>query len=213
MFETSQLLMYTMAAFLLVITPGPDMMYVLTVSLARGTRAGVLSAVGVSGGVLIHTLMVSLGLAVLLQTSELAYNVVKYAGGMYLIYLGVEALRHGSSFHVGATSTGTVTVHPRQYFLRGMMSNVLNPKVALFFLTFLPQFVTTTGNTATAQMVTLGLIYAVIAICVKSSLALMSGTVSVWLRESPHIADWLNWFMAAVFLYLGIRLLLPDVML
>lgn len=205
--------MYTVAAFLLVVTPGPDMMYVLTISIGRGARAGVLSAVGVSAGVLVHTLMVSLGLAVLLQTWELAYDVVKYAGGAYLVYLGIEAIRHGSSFHAQSTVSGVIAVHPRQYFFRGMMSNVLNPKVALFFLTFLPQFVTTTGNYATAQMITLGLIYAAIALTVKSTIALMSGTVSIWLRESPHIADWLNWFMAAVFLYLGLRLLLPDVIL
>ena len=208
MFETSQLILYIGAAALLVITPGPDLLYVLTMSVGRGTRAGVLSAAGVSMGVLVHTLAVTLGLAVLLQTSTLAYTVIKYLGGAYLIYLGIQTLRHPLDLSLDDIQKGAP--RSRQYFVRGMMSNVLNPKVALFFLTFLPQFVTAEGGSATMQMLTLGLIYALLAISIKSSVAMMSGSVSGWLRNAPGRADKLRYGMAAVFILLGGRLLLPE---
>jgi threonine/homoserine/homoserine lactone efflux protein len=208
MFDAGQLTLYIGAAALLVITPGPDLLYVLTMSIGRGTRAGVLSAAGVSMGVLIHTLAVTFGLAVLLQTSTIAYTLIKYLGGLYLIYLGVQTLRH--PLDLSLNQAGALTACKREYFVRGMMSNVLNPKVALFFLTFLPQFVTAEGGSATMQMLALGIIYALLAISIKSSVAMMSGSVSGWLRNAPGKANKLRYGMAAIFILLGGRLLLPE---
>jgi threonine/homoserine/homoserine lactone efflux protein len=194
------LVLYVVAAIALVITPGPDLMYVMTVSVGQGTRAGVLSAAGVSMGVLVHTLAVALGLAVVLQTSPGAFRVIQLAGGIYLLYLAVETWRHP----LDLTLTDP-TAHQR-YFLRGMMSNVLNPKVALFFLTFLPGFVTAEGIAASLQMATLGGIYAVLALSIKSTVAVLSAQVSDFLRRSPGAAEWLRYGMGAIFALLGVRL-------
>lgn len=202
MFEPSELALYLGAAIVLVITPGPDMMFVLATSMGRGARAGVRSALGVSTGVLVHTLAAALGLAVILQTSAEAYTLIKYAGGVYLVYLGIEAWRHPiTPEYDGTGRTG-------RYFLRGMMSNVLNPKVALFFITFLPQFAS--GEGATLQMVTLGIIYALLAAGFKSSVALASGGVSRWIAHSPGAVRWLGRAMGGVFIFLGLRLAFTE---
>ncbi|WP_205427805.1 LysE family translocator [Halorussus sp. MSC15.2] len=168
--------LFVTAAMALVLTPGPDTVFVLTQGVSEGRRGGLASALGVSTGVLVHTTAATLGLAALLRASALAYAAVKYAGAAYLLYLGAKTLRRGDELDfsdagsdetasaagaTGATNVASPASGPdlRSGFLRGVTVNVLNPKVALFFLAFLPQFVGSaagTGTTPAAEMLALG---------------------------------------------------------
>src|SRR6056297_3747414 len=134
-------LLFVGAAVALVLTPGPDTVFVLTQGVSAGKRGGVASALGVSTGVLVHTLAATLGLAALLRTSALAYAAVKYAGAAYLLYLGAKTLWRGDDFDfpdTAAASGDASDADLRGGYLRGVTVNVLNPKVALFLLAFLP---------------------------------------------------------------------------
>src|SRR5947209_4624879 len=137
MLGTHDLPAFLLASFLLWITPGPDTMYILARSISQGIRAGVLSALGIGCGILLHTTLAAFGLSALLAASATAFHVVKLAGAAYLIYLGVQALR-GS----GALATPEIAAaSPWRIVRQGILTNALNPKVAIFFLAFLPQFV------------------------------------------------------------------------
>ena len=135
MFDTTSFALFFVASWALILTPGPDMLYVLTRGIVQGHRAGVISALGVTLGILVHTLAAAFGLAVLLQTSAVAFLVVKYIGALYLIYLGIKALRDTRSF---AFHGDRQAVPVRAILWQGVLSNVTNPKIALFFLAFLP---------------------------------------------------------------------------
>ena len=136
--DGSTLLLFMTAALALNVTPGPDMLYVVARSVGEGRAAGVISSLGIAAGTLVHTLAVALGLAGLLRAVPIAFEIVKWMGAAYLVWLGVRALR------ARGHSTGHTRVAPASMaavFRQGMLTNVLNPKVALFFLAFLPQFV------------------------------------------------------------------------
>src|SRR5688572_1579633 len=148
--DTSTLLLFMTAALALNVTPGPDMLYVVARSVGEGRAAGVISSLGIAAGSLVHTLAVALGLAGLLRAVPLAFEIVKWVGAAYLIWLGVRALR------TPGTTTERVAVAPasrRAIFGQGMLTNVLNPKVALFFLAFLPQFVDPERGTVALQII------------------------------------------------------------
>lgn len=136
--DLTTLLLFSVASLLLAITPGPDLLYIATRSLTQGRSAGVVSAMGVHTGILVHTLAAALGLSALVATSALAFSVVKYLGAAYLIYLGIRTLMSKEeSFDVKIGERKTLS----NVYLQGIVTNVLNPKAILFFLAFLPQFV------------------------------------------------------------------------
>jgi threonine/homoserine/homoserine lactone efflux protein len=163
----------------------------------------VLSALGVTLGILVHTTFAAFGLAMLLRTSAIAFLVVKYIGAVYLVYLGFKALKDKSSF---ALLEQREAMGSHAIFWQGMMSNVFNPKIALFFLAFLPQFVNQSGNHATLQMFTLGLIFALFGIAFLSVVGYFSGGIGQWLACRPGYAGKLRWLTGAVFIGLGLRL-------
>ncbi|KTG10942.1 hypothetical protein AUR64_07140 [Haloprofundus marisrubri] len=187
----------TLAAFVpaslaLILAPGPDTIYVLTQSTGSRRRVGVAAAAGVSVGVLVHTAAAAAGLSILLRESALAFRLVKYLGAAYLVYLGVQTLRGGNAEKSGIKSrveTGpvengggvddsrepTASAPRRSGFLRGVVVNVSNPKVALFFLAFLPQFVD--GSGTAGQLATLGTVYAVLTLVYLGSVALFATRV------------------------------------
>src|SRR5215208_3087481 len=143
MIDPSKYILFVGVSWALIITPGPDMLYVITRGVTQGRRAGMLSAIGVICGILVHTTAAALGLTLILQTSALAFLIVKTLGAAYLIYLGIKAWWEKSTFHLPAS---TSNVSSRRVFWQGVFSNVLNPKVAIFFLAFLPQFVDKGGS-------------------------------------------------------------------
>jgi len=195
--------LFVAASLALIIAPGPDLLYVLARGIAQGRRAGLLSAAGVTLGILVHTLLAALGLAVLLQTSALAFMLVKYVGAAYLVYLGVKAFRDKDGF---APQAHRQAASGRVIFWQGVLSNVLNPKVALFFLAFLPQFVHENGVHPAVQMIGLGLLFAGMGVVFLCFLGYFAGSVGHWLQHRPAVAARMRWVTGGIFLLLGLRL-------
>lgn len=207
MFGVETLAVFVPAALALVLAPGPDTVYVLTRSIGDGRRVGVASAAGIGVGVLVHTSAAILGLSVVVRRSALAFRVVKYVGAAYLLYLGVETLRSSQQFELdGAPTTST---DRRTSFARGVLVNVLNPKVAIFFLAFLPQFVTRT-DPVTPQLAALGLTYAALTLSYLVAVALLSGTIRRVLAARSWVEDGLRVVTGSVLVGLGVRLAVEE---
>jgi threonine/homoserine/homoserine lactone efflux protein len=207
MIEPTKFALFAAVAWALIIAPGPDMLYVITRGMAHGRRAGMLSAVGVICGILVHTTAAAFGLTLILQTSAFAFLAVKYVGAAYLMYLGVKAWRDKSTFSL---QTQTPVVSSRAVFWQGVLSNVLNPKIAIFFLAFLPQFVEKDGNQVTLQMVILGLTFAFFGLCFLLVVGYSSGAIGGWLTRRPHYAQTLQRVAGGILIGLGIRLALTE---
>jgi threonine/homoserine/homoserine lactone efflux protein len=211
-------LLFVTAAMALVLTPGPDTIFVLTQGVSAGKREGLASALGVSTGILVHTSAAALGLAALLRASALAYAAVKYAGAAYLVYLGLRTLWQGDELDLSQThADAPADSNLREGYLRGVTVNVLNPKVALFFLAFLPQFVgsggglpSDAGATLTIEMLALGGTYAVLTALYLGTVGLLSGGVRTLLRARPRLADGLRWASGSVLVGLGVALALEG---
>ncbi len=207
MIEPTKFALFVGVAWALIIAPGPDMLYVITRGMAHGPRAGILSAVGVICGILVHTTAAAFGLTLILQTSAFAFLVVKYVGAAYLIYLGVKAWRDKSTFSL---QTQTSVVSSRAVFWQGVLSNVLNPKIAIFFFSFLPQFVDKGSSQVTLQMVILGLTFAFFGLCFLLVVGYSSGAIGGWLTRRPHYAQFLQRLAGGILIGLGIRLALTE---
>ena len=201
--DWSNFALFLAASWILIITPGPDMIYVITRGISQGRKAGVISAIGVTLGILVHTLFAAFGLAIILRTSALAFLAVKFAGSGYLIYLGVQALRNKSDF---ALSEDKPKAGIRTIFIQGILSNVLNPKIALFFLAFLPQFVNLSHGNASIQMAYYGLTFALFGIVFLVILGYFSGSIGSWLSSKQYLAQKIRWFTGSILIALGLRL-------
>ena len=182
-------------------------MYVLTRGVAGGKRSGMVSAMGVTTGLLVHTMAAALGLAVLLKTSVFAFWILKIAGGAYLISLGYQVIKNKQALEIKGFQN---KVDLRKCFLQGFMTNVLNPKVALFFVAFLPQFVSKDSANQSLDMVVLGLVFALLTIVFLMALGLFSGHVGKWLKKKKSIAGKIRIGSGAAFMLLGARLLIPE---
>jgi threonine/homoserine/homoserine lactone efflux protein len=201
------LALFIAASLALIFTPGPDMIYVLTRGMAQGRLAGAVSGVGVTAGILVHTLAASLGLAVLLQTSMLAFWALKIAGGCYLIYVGIQLIRHRTAFTVERDGT---RLRLRTCFMQGFFSNVLNPKVALFFVSFLPQFVAVGDPHRSARMILLGLGFAAMGVVFLVLLGIFAGGLGAWLNRRKRVAEAVRFTSGGIMMLLGLRLLAPQ---
>jgi threonine/homoserine/homoserine lactone efflux protein len=196
-----------LATLALNLTPGPDMLYVLGRSVGQGRRAGVVSALGIGAGILVHMTAVALGLSAVLREVPAAYEAIRYAGAAYLLYLGVRTwLERGP---VGDKSAQRPESLGR-VFRQGVVTNVLNPKVALFFLAFLPQFVDPARGSVGWQIVGLGLAFDVSGTAVNVGVALASGWLGDLLRRSPRLSRAQRVFTGGVFVALAVRLALPE---
>ena len=199
--------LFLVASALLAVAPGPDIVYVLARGISQGPRAGVAAALGFATGCIFHTVLAAVGIAALIRSSELAFNVVRYAGAAYLVWIGIQALRHRASFSIeGASDARALSAIYRQ----SVIGNVLNPKVTLFFLAFLPQFVNTQAGHVGWQMALLGAVFMLVTIVIFSAVALFAGWIGAWIRRKPVIGERLNVFAGVTFIALGIRVALPD---
>ena len=207
MIEPTKFALFIGVSWALIIAPGPDMFYVITRGMAHGRKAGILSAIGVVCGILVHTTAAALGLTLILQTSAFAFLLVKYVGATYLLYLGIKAWRDKSTFSL---QSPTSVMSSRAFFWQGVLSNVLNPKIAIFFLAFLPQFVDKGSSQVTLQMVTLGLTFACMGLCFLLVVGYSSGAIGGWLARRPHYAQFLQRLAGGILIGLGIRLALTE---
>src|SRR5918992_2598147 len=178
--DTNTLLLFMTAALALNVTPGPDMLYVVARSVGEGRAAGVISSLGIAAGSLVHTLAVALGLAGLLRAVPLAFEIVKWVGAAYLIWLGVRALRTGAGL---AEQVALTPASKRKVFAQGMLTNLLNPKVALFFLAFLPQFVDPERGPVALQIISLGLLFNISGTAVNCLVAALARGARAGSRE------------------------------
>lgn len=202
--DPAQLWGFLAAAMLVTLAPGPDNLMVLSLSLARGRKQGVVFALGCAAGCLNHTALAALGVGALIAASPAAFTALKIAGGLYLAWLGIQALRHAGSAQAAAAAEGDC----RKLFLRGLMANAINPKVVLFFLAFLPQFVDPTRGDAPWQMAALGLIFTVQGALLFGLIGLGGGHLGQVLSRNPAIKPWLDRVAGITFIGIGARLAL-----
>jgi threonine/homoserine/homoserine lactone efflux protein len=182
--HTSLLIFVSTAALLLAI-PGPAVLYIVGRSIGQGRNAGLVSALGIGVGTLIHTAAAAVGLSALLVSSATAFSVVKYLGAAYLVYLGIQRLRSKESLAaVSDTSAPQATL--ARVFSQGIVVNVLNPKTALFFFAFLPQFIDPARGHVATQILCLGILFAAMGTTSDSLWALFSGSVAGWLRNNQR---------------------------
>jgi threonine/homoserine/homoserine lactone efflux protein len=207
MIEQAKFALFIAASWALILAPGPDMLYVITRGATYGRKAGIVSAVGVICGILVHTTAAALGITLIFQASALAFRVVKYLGAIYLIYLGVKAWQDKSAFSLQAS---TSSVSSQSLFWQGVISNVLNPKIAVFFLAFLPQFVDQGSGQIALQMLILGATFASFGLCFLVMVGYFAGTVGTWLARSPQYTNSLRWLTGGILISLGLRLALTD---
>jgi len=205
--EQQQLIYFIAASVTLTLLPGPDILFVLTQSISQGGKAGIATASGLCTGVFVHTTAAALGISALVYKSALAFEIVKYAGAAYLLYLAWQALRESGELISSAPVRETNAV---ALYKRGIFMNVLNPKVALFFLAFLPQFVNIDSGNIPVQMIFLGIIFMVQAWLIFSAISVFAGVVGEKIIQKPGIGRYIDWGKAGIFTFIGIKLALSH---
>jgi len=201
LFSIETILAFISASVVLSFAPGPDNIFVLTQSAIRGWKIGILTTLGLCSGLIAHTVLVSLGVAVIFQTSQLAFQGLKIIGACYLVFLAYRAIKSESIDFKDSDKPS------KSFYLTGVVMNLTNPKVAIFFLVFLPQFVNIDSGRVPAQMFLLGLIFILCALCVFSFIAYLSSFLKPLLSKSPALVKRLNVFAAFVYVALALNLL------
>ncbi len=201
MFEWSSLLVFVLAAGVLLITPGPAVLYIVARSIDQGRLAGIVSVLGIGLGTLFHVFGAALGLSAILMSSALAFNIVKYLGAAYLIYLGVRKFFAKDD---ALLPQQIEQQNLRRIFYQGMVVNILNPKTALFFFAFLPQFVDPTRGSVPLQMLILGLILLAMGLLSDGVYAVLAGTAGNWLRNNPHFLRAQKYLTGTIYILLGL---------
>lgn len=199
--------LFLVAAMMLTLAPGPDNIYVLTRGVAQGKKAGFVAALGFSSGLFFHTLLAVLGFAAIIKAYPAAYHALQYAGAAYLVYLGIRTLRSAASMSLEATMTPVSL--PRIYW-QSVIANILNPKVTLFFIAFLPQFVNVQAGHVAWQMLLLAVVFILQALAIFSAIAFFSGIVGAYFKRQARAALYLNRLAGCAFVGLGIRIALPE---
>lgn len=202
-------MMFFGAALALNLSPGPDLIYVVSRSIAQGTKVGMASAAGLWIGAFVHVLAVAFGLSAILTTSAEAFTVVKYVGAVYLAYLGVQAFRSpGTKFELPSGRVPKVT--PAQALRQGILVDLLNPKVAIFFMAFLPQFVRPGHGETSLQLIGLGALVIAVAIPIESFFVLAASRTTGFFRQHPKTSIWLDRVLGSILVSLGVRLALFE---
>ena len=204
MSDANSLLLFMIATVTLNVTPGPDMLYVIARSVGQGRAAGIASALGIAAGCFVHLLAVTLGLASLMIAIPTAYEIVKFTGAAYLIYLGVRTF---TSRRQKNSAKSIEEARLRTIFAQGIVTNVLNPKVALFFLAFLPQFVHRENNVA-AQIIFLGVLFNTSGTLVNIIVAPVASYMGIQFKTRIRNSSIFRWLTGGIFIGLGVRLAL-----
>lgn len=201
MLEWDMFRIFLIASLALLLVPGPAVLYIVARSIAQGRKAGIVSVLGIAAGGTVHVTAAALGLSALLMSSVLAFMIVKYLGAAYLIYLGVRTLLTKTK----AEDASKIETQPLwQIFRQGIIVNILNPKTALFFFAFLPQFVDPAKGTIAPQVLFLGIIFVTMALCTDSIYALLAGTMGNWLRGNLRYLKAQRLFAGSVYILLGL---------
>ncbi|HET8727116.1 MAG TPA: LysE family translocator [Alphaproteobacteria bacterium] len=208
LFDPQTLSIFILAVVVLMVTPGPDMLFIAANGIAQGPRAGTVSALGVGVGCLVHTLLAAAGISALVLATPVAFDVIRFAGAAYLAWLGVQAIRNPAmlDLHVSAARARTLGA----VFRGGVLCNVLNPKVAVFFIAFLPQFADPSRGPIAIQMVVLGVVLTVIGTTFNMLIGLSGGGIGRFLSTRPRFARVQAWVSGLIFIGLAARLALTG---
>jgi threonine/homoserine/homoserine lactone efflux protein len=201
MLDTHSFLTFSLAAFILIIIPGPAVLFVIARSIEQGRLAGIVSVLGISVGAMVHATSAAVGISAIFAASAVAFSAVKYLGAAYLIYLGISTLL------AKTVATGKIKVEQKplkQIFRQGIIVNILNPKAALFFLAFLPQFADPARGSVTVQILLLGLIFVAIALLSDSMYALLAGQLREWLGKSERFQKGQKYVSGMTYIALGL---------
>lgn len=213
MFGIENYLGFVMAAIVLNLTPGSDSLYIITRSISHGSQAGIYSVLGIISGILVHTLLAALGLSIILANSPLAFTIVKYIGASYLCYLGFKMIISkkqsliAQNLKENGKSSLASTLDNWQIYKQGVITNTFNPKVALFFLAFFPQFIDPSYSNSMLSFIVLGLTFATTGFIWCTCLALLASKFSANLRQNPAIEVILNRISGGIFIGMGVKLL------
>jgi len=199
-----QIAAFLLTATLVTLAPGPDNLMVLGTGISRGRRAGMMFGLGCAVGCLSHTLLAAVGVSALIAASPLAFTILKIIGGAYLVWLGIGALRSSGQTAPGQANTAASSW---RLFGRGLFANAINPKVVLFFLAFLPQFVDPARSHGGWQIVQLGVLMALVTALIFGAIGYFSGSVGLWLQRRPKAGLWLDRIAGTLFISLGLKLI------
>jgi threonine/homoserine/homoserine lactone efflux protein len=208
MFGIHDLGLFIVSGLLLNIMPGPDSLLIMTRSATQGARAGCTAALGIGAGTFVHVFAAALGLSAILATSATAFTVVKYAGAAYILYMAIGLLR--SKPRSTAAAMPVAPLPYRKIFAQGFLTNVLNPKVAIFFLAFVPQFINADAPNKALAFIALGCIFNLNGMLWCNGLALFTAQASARLKVSPRVSLWLNRATGGLFVWLGVKLALSK---
>jgi threonine/homoserine/homoserine lactone efflux protein len=193
---------------LLAFTPGPDNIYVLTQGITKGKKEVLVTVFGFCTGVVVHTLLATFGVSAIFQTSQLAFDIIKYIGAIYLIYLAYQAFKHrDTKLNLDSKSDSKSL---KRLYVQAMFMNILNPKVALFFLAFLPQFVKPENSAIEYQMLTLGFLFLLVTVVVFSFIGISGNMLSKKLRENERLSVYLNTLTSFVLFGIGVKLIFTQ---
>lgn len=199
--------LFILSGFLLNLMPGPDTLFIMSKTASQGWKAGVAASLGICSGVYVHVFAAAFGLSALLATSATAFVIVKLVGAAYLIYLGWMTLRQKSGL---ASAASVQAIQTKQALLtiyrQGFLTNALNPKVALFFLAFVPQFISADSSNTVLAFILLGTVFDISSLLWCTTVALFTAFASARLQVSTTVKTWLNKLVGAVFIGLGLRL-------
>jgi len=197
---------FALTALLLNLTPGNDMLFVIARSTSQGKKAGIISSLGIMAGCMVHMLAAVAGLSAILAKSAFAFSLIKYAGAIYLIYLGIKSfLDKEKNIHI---NNSIKKISFKKIFWQGVITNVLNPKVALFFLAFLPQFIKTNSGNTSAQILFLGVWFNVGGTLINIMVALLFGNIGKWVSRSGKFIHWQKRITGGILIALGIKVAL-----
>lgn len=211
--DTPQLLMFIAAGWLLNLTPGPDVLYIVTHALKHGVRAGVVAAMGIVSGCFVHVVAAALGVSALLATSATAFTVLKWLGAAYLVWMGVKLLLAkggGATVIPAAHQPAGVLVDLRRVFGRGFLTNVLNPKVALFFLAFVPQFIAPDASDKVLAFLLLGLLFNLNSLPINIGYAWLAGWAAQRVGTVQRAMHWMDRAAGFMFVGFGLKLAMTD---
>ncbi|MBD0332966.1 MAG: LysE family translocator [Chitinophagaceae bacterium] len=203
---TENFWVFALAGLMLNLTPGNDMLYVIARSSGQGTKAGIISALGIGAGCVVHIIAAVIGLSALIAQSAVAFTIIKYAGAAYLIYLGIKSLLSRRKRLL--IKTETTEIPSGKIFWQAALTNILNPKVALFFLAFLPQFINVESGNTSFQILFLGVWFDGVGTLVNILVAILFGRIGAWLSTSPAFIQWQERITGILLIVLGIKVAL-----
>lgn len=206
--DTPVLLAYIAGVIVITLTPGPDMTYFIGRAIAQNVTAGLAAFAGASSGLVVHSLFVAFGLSALIVASPALFTIVKIAGAAYLGWLAIDAIRNGSTFRVSEKEQ-----KPRSLFnnwLQGLGINLLNPKIIIFFMTFLPQFVSPADPHASGKLLFLGIMFVLVAAIILVPLIALAGQFAAWMKENPKVTRVVDYLFAGIFGAFAVRILFTE---